>query len=181
MKHLVILMGMPGSGKDTQSALLEKSEAYKIIRVGVEVRKQAEQDAHLQAELNSGHLADEEVIDGIVKNVLVHSDANAHLLSDGYPRSFSQASALQKMCEELGVRLEKVLFLELPKEEVYRRLTLRAREDDKPEILEERLEVFAKQTQPVLDYYQANGLLVKVNGAGSVEEVHARIVKALQL
>ncbi len=181
MKHLAVIMGMPGAGKDTQAALLEKSEHLTVIRVGDEVRKLAAHDKHLAEELQSGQLADKSVVDGVVLSALDHSLTNAHLLSDGYPRSLDQARALSRMCQKLKIDLVQVLYLELPEDEVYTRLKLRNRADDTPETIKNRLEVFFKETEPVLDYYREHNLLDEVNGLGTVEEVADRIRKVIKV
>lgn len=180
MKSLTLLMGMPGSGKDTQAALLEKSDAFDVIRVGDEARKQAQTDTQLAAELESGQLADPEVINGIVRHALSESGSDANLLSDGYPRSFEQAHALEKMCVELGITIEKVLFLQLPESEVHARLKNRGRTDDTTEAIEERLKVFRTQTQPVLEYYKTKNLLTTIDATGDVQEIFQRIEEALK-
>lgn len=180
MKSLTLLMGMPGSGKDTQASLLEKSDAFSVIRVGDEARKQAQTDSKLAAELDSGVLADPEVINGIVRHALMQASANADLLCDGYPRSFEQAHALEVMCAELDIEIEQVLFLQLPESEVHTRLKDRGRTDDTHTAIEERLKVFRSQTQPVLEYYKTKKLLTTIDATGDVETVYQRIEKALK-
>ncbi len=173
-------MGMPGAGKDTQALLLEKAANLTVIRVGDEVRKRAKLDKKLEKEVDSGALADESVVDGIVQDTLAQSQANAHLLSDGYPRSYAQAKALDNMCKALTIAIEKVVYLQIPEKEVFERLKKRGRDDDIPEVIHRRLTVFHEQTEPVLVHYETEGLLVRVDGIGTVEEVHNNVVKALQ-
>ena len=180
MKKLIVLMGMPGSGKDTQALLLERSLGLKVIRVGDEVRKKAQHDKELAKDINSGELADESFVDGIVEDVLSGSAANAHLLSDGYPRSYDQAQALQEMTKKLNITIEKVIFLEISEAEVFARLKLRARADDNKAVIANRLEIFEESTKPVLEHFESLGLLDRIDGTGTVEQVQERILKALK-
>ena len=172
-------MGMPGAGKDTQALLLEEAADLTVIRVGDEVRKRAKLNKKLDKQIDSGALADDSIVEAIVKEKLIESATNAHLLSDGYPRSLDQAKALGMMCSALNVVIEKVVYIEIPEDEVYKRLEKRGREDDEPEVIRQRLAVFQAETKPVLSYYDSEGLLVRVNGIGSVEEVQNNINKAL--
>jgi len=180
MRKLIVLMGMPGSGKDTQALLLEKALGLKVIRVGDEVRKKAKHDKKLAKNINSGALADETLVDGIVESILKDSGTNAHLLSDGYPRSYDQAKALQEMTKKLSITIEKVLFLEISEAEVFARLKLRARDDDDKSVISNRLEIFEKSSRPVLEHFESLGLLIRINGIGSVEQVQDRIIQALK-
>jgi len=180
MKKLIVLMGMPGAGKDTQALLLEKALDLKVIRVGDEVRKKAKNDKELAKNINSGELANESMVDKIVEDILKGSAANAHLLSDGYPRSYGQAQALQAMTKKLDIEIEKVLYLEITEAEVFARLKLRARADDDEAVIANRLEVFEESTKPVLEHFESLGILKRIDGIGTIEQVQSRIQEALK-
>ena len=179
MKELVLLIGMPGSGKDTQANLLEKNIGYKVVRIGEEVRKQAKQNPRLLSQEIHGKLADPAIVNAIVERHLKASTQHAKIVCDGYPRSMQQTMALEKMIELYRFEKVRAVYIDLPKEEVLKRLSLRGREDDNKEAVLERIRIFKSDTQEVLGYYASKGQLKKIDGIGSVEEVQTRIIEAL--
>jgi adenylate kinase len=179
----IIFIGPPGAGKGTQA---EKIIAkYKPAHLSTGDMLRAARDAKtpigLEAEkhMSGGKLVPDDVIIDIIAERLQAPDCeNGHLL-DGFPRTIAQAEALDKMLTEKGTPLDVVLELRVPDEELFRRLAGRGRADDKPEVIRERLVAYNKQTSPLLDYYNKQGLLKTINGHGNVDEIFAEIEKIL--
>ena len=180
MRNLYVIMGVPGSGKDTQASLLESNNGFKIVRVGQLIRELSKQDKKLNKIQKKGDLADEVLVNELMSNALDSQPEDSNILSDGYPRSLTQAKKLEEMCMDKKINLVKVLFLHIDDEEVLRRLNIRARVDDTDETIQNRLNVFRQFTLPVVEYFENKKLVNKINGTGSVEEIHQRIKKVLQ-
>ncbi len=171
---------MPGAGKDTQADLLESRFGYTIIRVGKLVREIAEHNSLIDSEQHDGRLAEPEVVDNIVLKAIVESVPSAKIVCDGYPRSIAQAKKLDDICKNNNVIIERAIYIEIPEEEVGRRLLLRGREDDSKHAIQKRLEIFHRSTKPVLDYYKKNKLLSTIDGIGVVLDINNRIVKVIK-
>lgn len=172
-------MGVPGSGKDTQASLLESDNGFKIIRVGQLIRELSRKDKELNKIQKKGDLADEILVNELMSDALDRQPENSNILSDGYPRSLTQAKKLEEMCLNKKIKLVKVLFLHVGDKEVLKRLNLRARADDTDETIQNRLNIFRQFTLPVIEYFDNKKLINKINGLGSVEEVHQRIIQVL--
>lgn len=172
-------MGAPGSGKDTQAGLLESNNNFEVIRVGQLIRELSKQDKKLNLIQKRGDLANEDMVNKIMSDALDSKPENSHILSDGYPRSLSQAKKLEAMCESKKINLVKVLYLEIPSEEVIKRLSIRSRVDDTNQTIQNRLNIFKQFTIPVIDYFDEHKLLNRIDGMGSVEQIHKRIQKVL--
>jgi adenylate kinase len=124
----------------------------------------------------------------MVKDRLAEDDATSGFLLDGFPRTIAQGEQLRESLADLGHKLDRVLELVVEEDELVRRLSGRRmlvdgkevqRDDDKPETVRHRLEVFREQTAPLSDFYDAEGLLVTIDAVGSVDEVTERAMKAL--
>ncbi|MCL2744742.1 MAG: adenylate kinase [Planctomycetaceae bacterium] len=179
----VIFIGPPGAGKGTQA---EKMVAkYKLAHLSTGDMLRAARDAKteigVEAEkyMSSGQLVPDDVIIGVISERLKQPDCAAGCLLDGFPRTTAQAEALDKMLAENASKLDVVLELRVPDEELYKRLSGRGRADDKPEVIKERLVAYNNQTSPLLDYYGKKGLLKTVDGLGTVDDIFIRIEKIL--
>ena len=179
MRNLITLMGKPGAGKDTQCLLLEEREHMSIVMVGGEVRRRSATNKVLAKGQESGALADPEMVNNIVYELLQNTKPDKDIVIDGYPRSIDESDFLEKACKNLNINFSKIVFLSIPDEEVQKRVSLRGRKDDSREILKKRLDVFNTETRPVIDRYKSKNMLIEVDGLGGVEEIHKRIVKAL--
>lgn len=154
-----------------------------------------------------GALVDDGVILELVDEELGTARCAGGSVLDGFPRTLPQAEGLQRLLEASGETIERALFLDVPEEEVVRRLSSRRicegcgriqqpgagapetcascggrlvqRPDDRPETVRHRLEVFRRDTAPLLEWYRERGLLREVDGGGDVEAVHARVLEAL--
>lgn len=179
MKNLYVMMGVPGSGKDTQAQLLESHRGFKVIRIGHLIRELAKHDENLDRTQKHGDLADEGLVNKLMSKALDDQPDNANILSDGYPRSLSQAKVLEEMCRDKKINFVKVLYLHVPRTETINRLKLRARADDTDATIQNRLEIFSSTTMPVVEYFKSKNVLNEIDGQGSVEDVQQRIISVL--
>jgi adenylate kinase len=184
----LVLFGPPGSGKGTQSNLLV--EKYQLIHLstGDLLRKEMREGTPLGLEAKSlieqGALVPDAVVVGMIENAL---DANAGakgFLFDGFPRTVAQAEALDSLLESKQTAIASVLFLEVCEEELISRLIGRAKtsgrlDDADPAIQKKRQDVYRNETLPVAAYYDKAGLVEKVNGEGSVEEIFGRLCERI--
>ena len=206
----LILLGPPGAGKGTQAERLQGDFALAHISTGDMLRAQVAQATELGREaqkyMNAGELVPDEVIIGMIGHRIGEQDAREGFLLDGFPRNTSQADALGATLGDSGRRLTGVLLIDVPDEEVVRRLAGRRvctkgghvyhvefdppkregvcdqdgskliqRADDKEETIRRRLEVYARQTSPLIEYYEGAGLLRRVDGRRGPNEVHDHI------
>ena len=185
----VVLMGPPGAGKGTQASLLADVLGVPHISTGDIFRANVADGTPLGVEAKRYMDAGEYVPDGItnamVRDRLSQDDCRPGFLLDGYPRTVEQVGELAAMLRSSGLALDAVLELTVDLDEVVARLVKRAelqgRSDDTEEVIRRRLEVYFEQTAPLTDMYAKQGLLVQVDGLGTVEDVSARIVDALAI
>ncbi|WP_405880308.1 adenylate kinase [Streptomyces sp. NBC_01136] len=212
----IVLVGPPGAGKGTQAAFLAKNLGIPHISTGDLFRANISQGTELgkqaKAYMDAGNLVPDEVTIGMAKDRMEQPDAANGFLLDGFPRNVSQAEALDEMLKAEAMKLDAVLDLEVPEDEVVKRIAgrricrndsahvfhvaykpakqegvcdvcggeLYQRDDDSEETVRKRLEVYHTQTEPIIDYYKAQGLVVTITALGKVEDVTARAMEALQ-
>lgn len=212
----IVLVGPPGAGKGTQALFLAKNLSIPHISTGDLFRANISQGTELgkqaKAYMDAGNLVPDEVTIGMARDRMAQPDARNGFLLDGFPRNVSQAEALDAALEEDGVKLDAVLDLEVPEDEVVKRIAgrricrndgshvfhatyappktegvcdtcggeLYQRDDDSEETVRKRLEVYHTQTEPIIDYYKAQGLVVTISALGKVAEVTERSMEALQ-
>jgi adenylate kinase len=216
----IILLGAPGAGKGTQAAALERRWGVPHISTGDMLRAQVRQGAELgrkaQGYMEAGELVPDDVMVAMIRERLGEPDAREGYILDGFPRTVAQAEALDAMLRESG-GVEAVIDLQVPEEEIIRRLSGRVvcpkcdaiyqvdsrpprqagvcdkcgtaliqREDDRPEAVRRRVEVYRQQTEPLLEYYGRKDLLRAVDGihgpektAGVIEELVSKAEKVL--
>ena len=182
----MVILGRQGSGKGTQS--LRICETYGCIHVstGDMLRDAVAQGTELARKasqiMEAGGLVSDEIINGIVAERFSHRDiAERGVLLDGFPRTVEQANALQRILSDLGHDLTIAIDLEVPVEIVTERMLDRRREDDTPEAIQRRLDLYEKETAPLLDWFSSRDLLCTVNGVGTEDEVFARIDAAISV
>ncbi|WP_462133066.1 nucleoside monophosphate kinase, partial [Veillonella tobetsuensis] len=133
---------------------------------------------------DAGQLVPDSVTVGIVRDRLVKDDCKSGFILDGFPRTTAQAVSLDAILKELGISLDAVLNLNVPSEELVKRISERAvlenRADDNPETVQKRLAVYEESTKPLIDYYRNSGLYQEINGLQDVDAVFADIIKALE-
>ena len=183
----LLIMGPPGAGKGTQAKLIAEHYGIPPISTGDIFRAMKNADTPLarqvRAIMESGGYVSDEITNEIVKDRLAQSDCQAGFLLDGYPRTLQQVRTLDDYLAETERPLDAVISLVADTEEVVARLLKRAetegRSDDNDETIRVRLQVYAEQTEPLLDVYRSRDLLVEVNGLGEIDEVSERVFAAL--
>jgi adenylate kinase len=181
----MLLIGAPGAGKGTQATLISERFGIAHISSGDLLRTHVQDNTTIgraaKEYLARGDLVpDSIVMDMLRKPVVAASQAGGYVL-DGFPRTVEQAKAAYETASELGVAVEVAVYLEVPTEELTRRLLARGRgKDDIPEVIEHRLQVFEAKTRPMLDYYAEREELITVNGARPAPEVFWSITVQLQ-
>jgi adenylate kinase len=183
----IILIGPPGAGKGTQAARLAERLAIPAISTGdifrANVAQQTELGRTAQRYMDAGEYVPDEVTNAMVADRLGSADAAAGFLLDGYPRTEAQVGELDRMLADADVAIDAVVELTADTDELVSRLLGRAaeqgRSDDTESVIRRRLEVYGEQTAPLVGVYEARGLLVRVDGLGSVDDVTARLLSAL--
>lgn len=183
----ILLLGPPGAGKGTQAARIVKRLGVPHIATGDMLREAvaAGTDVGLKAKavMESGELVSDEIVTAIAGERLGQADAASGFVLDGFPRTLAQAEALSSLLEEKSVSLECCLALTVEVDALVERLLKRAeiegRQDDNEEAIRQRMRVYAEQTEPLLDYYRAQGVLVEIPGMGDIEDISIAIEKAL--
>lgn len=184
----IVLFGPPGAGKGTQSEFLIRHYNLVHLSTGDLLRGEikAESELGLQAKelMDRGELVADEIVIGMIRNKMeANLDARGFIF-DGFPRTKAQAEALDEMLAVKEEPITAMLALEVPEEELVKRLLKRGetsgRADDKDEATaRKRIAVYEKETAPLKDYYSAQGKFKAINGVGSVEEITARLIQAV--
>lgn len=179
----IVLLGPPGAGKGTQAAFLADAMGVPAISTGDMLRQAVERGSALgqrvQAIMNSGALVDDETMADVVTDRLQQRDAQEGFLLDGYPRTLDQARTLNGILESLEESLDAVVLITVDEDELVQRALARGRQDDKEEIIRERLRVYREKTEPLVGHYEAAGLLRRVDGDQSIEAVTAELRSVL--
>lgn len=211
----LVLLGPPGAGKGTQaSAIVKKYNIPHIstgdifranIKAGTELGKKAKEY------MDKGLLVPDDLVVSIVKDRLSEEDCKDGFLLDGFPRTVNQGEALDRELNQMSLKLDKVINIDVEKEVLIERAIGRRickncgatyhikfnpskkegicdicenqlfqRDDDKKETVEKRIEVYLKQTRPLIDYYTEKGLILNVDGNKSIDVIFNEIVKALE-
>ena len=181
----LLIMGPPGAGKGTQAAMICEEFGIPHVSTGDLFRLNLTQGTALGQEakkyMDAGEYVPDSVTNGMVRERLKDSDTQVGFLLDGYPRTVAQVAELDGMLS--AKPLDRVIELTADTDVVVNRLLGRAieqgRADDTEEVIRRRLEIYEEQTAPLTALYKSRGLLVQVDGLGSVEEVTARISAAL--
>jgi len=185
----IVLLGPPGSGKGTQAKLLVEQLGVPHISTGALLRNAAQRGTELglkaKALTDKGELVPDDVISDMIGERLRRADVAKGFILDGYPRNLAQAKSLDALLERLDQPVDEAILIDIKAELIIKRIARRAQEegraDDTEETVRNRLQVYTEQTEPVAEYYAQRGLLTKVLGEGSVDDIFQRILSILNL
>jgi len=187
----LILLGPPGAGKGTQADILVRKRGLLQLSTGQMLRDAIAAGSDLGKRVKSimdkGDLVPDDIVVGLISDRIDKPDAKNGVIFDGFPRNVPQAEALDKMLAGKGLKLDKVILIEVPDVELYRRVEKRVREtppekrrsDDTVETLKNRLGVYHAQTKALVPYYTKQGKIVHIDGLMSIDEVAAAVSRAL--
>ena len=177
----IVIFGAPGSGKGTQSdKLIEHYHLFHISTGDVlrdHMRRGTELGMVAKEYIDQGQLVPDDLIIDLLAQVLDENKENTTqgVIFDGYPRTIPQAEALEGMLAERGTQVDAVVGLEVPDEELIKRIVLRGqqsgRADDNEETARKRIEVYYEQTSPLKAYYQEQGKYLAINGMGTIDGI----------
>ncbi len=181
----IAFIGPACAGKSTQAARIARPFGLRHLSTGKLLRDHFDRHTALgilaKKYVASGDLVPDDLVDAMVEEVAHRVPADSGLLFDGFPMTMAQAQFLDEMFRSYGRRLDAVIYVHIPKEEVFERAAERIprRADDTPEILENRLRVFSRTMAPVLRYYMDSGRLGFIDGHGDIDAVHNQLVLAI--
>lgn len=184
----IVLFGAPGCGKGTQAARLKEKYGIDHVSTGNVIREEIARETKLGKEMESyiasGKLApDQVVIDMIADYIAAHKHAKGNIF-DGFPRTTRQAEEFDKMLAQHNLQVDVMIYMDVPEEELVKRILLRGKEsgraDDASErVIRDRIEIYRQQTAVVADFYAKQGKFADINGLGTVDEVFNRICKVI--
>lgn len=184
----LILFGPPGSGKGTQSSNLINTFGLKHLSTGDLLRDEIARETRLGLEakkfMDAGQLVPDAVVIGMIGSKLDENPEAKGFIFDGFPRTTAQAEALDNLLELKGTSIHMLISLEVPEEELKQRLLLRGevsgRSDDNEAVIANRILEYRAKTEPVSNYYEAQGKLERIKGVGEIDEIFASIKGKLE-
>lgn len=184
----LLIVGPQGSGKGTQGIRIAEAFDIPVVSTGdifrANIKGGTELGLQVTAILEAGDLVPDALTSEIVRDRLSQDDAANGFLLDGYPRNAVQVGHLDSFLAEDGVALDAVILLDVAREESIARLRLRAveqgRSDDTDEAIAKRLDIYENETAPILEVYGARGIVDRIDGAGDLDVITARIMTALE-
>ncbi len=181
----IILLGPQGSGKGTQAELLVEKFGFNHFEAGKILRSIANSDnpnaAAVKQALDSGGLVPDELVRTIAWDFISKQDKSKGFIFDGYPRSVDQYEHLKDMLARFGQKIDWVIDLEISEQETTKRLLKRRREDDTPDAIKKRLELFRLQTEPVIEKARDDGIIWEIDGQRPIAVIHQDILNHLRL
>ncbi len=204
----IVIFGAPGAGKGTQAQLLAEKYDFLHISTGDLLRQEVALETPMglraKAIMNRGDLVGDDIVVALLARALANRstlpnpeaavdpwDRELHgephrpegCIIDGFPRTVQQAQTLEFLFGKLKRKIDCIIAIDVPREELVRRIHERAaisgRADDTEEVIRHRIELYDQQTQPVLDYYRVSGMLITVDGSGEIAETNGRICQTL--
>ena len=184
----ILLLGPQGSGKGTQAKRISAEYSIPHIATGDILRDAIAQETPLGREVKpiveNGRLVSDELMTALIRERLEADDATNGFVLDGFPRTLAQAEALDAMLREIARELSIVFELQISDEGCTERLLKRAhdegRKDDTPDVIARRLEIYHRETEPLVEHYRAQGIGVGVQADATVNEVFNQIQQALE-
>ncbi len=176
---MIIFFGPAGAGKSVQGQLLSARHGWRWLSMGQLLRDS--KDPELLKVMSTGTLVAPEITNKIMQEAVERSADMGHLILDGFPRNMENAQWLIDNKSHHGRDVELAVVLEVPKSELLKRLTIRGRADDTPEVIDERLRIYRQEMYPILSYFTSHDVnIVHIDGVGTVGQVHDRIVEELE-
>jgi adenylate kinase len=183
----VLLIGPPGAGKGTQATRIAEHFDLAWIATGNLLREQVANGTELgtvaKEYMDKGDLVPDDLVIEMTRERMAQAAEEGGYVLDGYPRTLAQAEAAYRWAVARGIPFDLTLYFEIEEDELFARLAGRAREehrsDDAEETVRHRLEVFAAQTRPLVDYYHRRGILVRINAVGPVDAISEQIFATL--
>ena len=184
----LVFMGPPGSGKGTQAQKLVRERGWVQISTGDLFRAHIESGTELGKKvkpiLDAGTYVPDDITVEMVRQRLRDVPNGTRIVFDGFPRTLEQAKAIDGVLTEFGRRLDGVIYIDVPRDELIDRVVRRGkqegRSDDTARVIVKRLDVYEQNTRPLLDHYKQRGMLRSVNGVGSVEDIAKRLAEAAE-
>ena len=181
----LLLIGAPGAGKGTQAVKLAEHFGVTHISSGDLLRQHVTDHTSFGAKVkeyvSAGDLVPDQLVLDMLRKPIVEASAEGGYVLDGFPRTVDQAEIAYETARELGVAVQVAAYLEVPREELVRRLLARGRgADDTQAVIEHRLEVYDAKTQPMIEYYAEREILVTVDGAQAADDVTAALVDQIE-
>ncbi len=185
----IVLFGAPGCGKGTQAARLKERYGIDHVSTGEVIRSEIARRTALGKSMESyilkGELAPDQLVIDIISHYIEEHRDSAGSIFDGFPRTTAQAEAFDKILSNYKLKVDLMVCLEVPEEELVKRILLRGRDsgradDSSEQVIRNRIATYRAQTAVVADYYAAQGKYVAVDGVGTLDEVFARIVAAVE-
>lgn len=175
---MIIFFGPAGAGKSVQGQMLATKMGWRWLSAGQLLRDT--RDAEILSSQQKGELVVSDKVNKIINDALSRSVDIKKVILDGFPRQLNQASWLVDNQPDHGRSISAVIVLDVDDEETSKRLKLRGRVDDNPEVIQDRSDVYKKEIYPILDYFTEKGInIIHVDGVGTINQVHDRIVKEL--
>jgi len=183
----LLIVGPQGSGKGTQGIRVAEALGIPVVSTGdifrANIKEGTELGQKVTAILDAGDLVPDELTSEIVRDRLSQDDAQGGFLLDGYPRNNAQVHHLDSFLGENDAALDAVILLDVPRDESIARLSLRAveqgRSDDTDEAIAHRLDIYEHETAPIVSLYEERGIVDRIDGVGSLDEITGRIAAAL--
>lgn len=184
----IVLFGAPGCGKGTQAAKLKEHYGINHVSTGEVIRKEIAQETELGKSMKEyiakGMLAPDKLVIDIIEHYVNEHKGDAGNIYDGFPLTTHQAEAFDQIMQKHGMKVDLMIYMDVPEEELVRRILLRGKDsgradDASEEVIRNRISTYRAQTAVVADFYSSQGKYVAVDGMGTMEEVFQRIVNAI--
>lgn len=182
-RRRIVFLGPPNSGKGTQAKILAAKLEIPAISTGEMLRAAVDAGSSLGERVKdvmaSGDLVQDDLMADVVRDRLSQDDAAEGFLLDGYPRTAAQAATLEEILGERYTDLHDVVLIDAPEEVLVTRALGRGRADDREEVVRERLRVYRQKTAPLVDFYEVKGLLRRIDGNQSIEQVADQVLASM--